>query len=82
MSDLAFHARQRALERYGIALDITGLRAIEARLVAGDGMILRRSPRDASEVRVIRVAGQLVTVAFDVATRQVKTFLPDAGRRP
>lgn len=81
MPDLAFHARQRALERYGITLDTTALRAIEARLAAGDGMVLRRSPLDGSEVRVIRVADQLVTVAFDTATRQVKTFLPDAGRR-
>lgn len=67
---LAKHAIERALERYGIVL---AMAALEAKLAAGDGVILRRD-RDGSDVRVIRVEGQLVTVAF--YNGRLKTFLP------
>lgn len=75
------HPQQRALERYGIVLDMPGLRAVAARLAAGEGMLLRRSPRDGSEVRVIRVEGQLVTVAFDPVSGIIKTFKPRVGQK-
>ena len=77
--ELGGHARQRALERYGIELDLTGLRALEARLAAGEGMVLRRL--NSCEVTVIRVSGQLVTVVFDLCTQRVRTFKPTPDRR-
>ncbi len=75
------HAIERARERYGIELDLPALNAIAAQIAAGEGMLLRRSPRDGHEVVVIRVQGQLVTVAFDPHKGWIKTFKPNGTRR-
>lgn len=72
---VAPHSRARYLERYGSPLDVAGLRDLERRLGNGEGLVVRRQA-DSSEVRVIRHAGHLVTVAYDTAAARVKTFLP------
>lgn len=74
------HAIMRAAERYGIALDLPTLRQAETQLAAGAGMLIRRDP-DGSEIVVIRVEGQLVTVAFRRASGRIKTFLPPHALR-
>jgi hypothetical protein len=68
------HAIGRAKERYGLTLDRPALRAIEARLAAGEGMILRKN-QDGSTVQVIRVQEQLVTVVL-AKDGHIKTFPP------
>lgn len=72
---VASHSRARYLERYGDELPVADLREIERRLRDGEGLVLRRNP-DQSEVRVIRHAGRLVTLAYNTKTGCVITFLP------
>ncbi len=72
---VAAHALERAFDRYGIVLKLADLRALEERVSRGDGMMLRRDPGRA-EIRVVRVDGQLVTVAFSPDDKRIKTFLP------
>lgn len=68
------HPQARYLERYGVPLSDAGMRAIEVRLSAGEGMLLRREP-DGSEVRVVSHNGKLI-VAVCGASGRLKTFLP------
>lgn len=77
------HAIERARERYGIELDHAGIRAVEARLEAGEGMLLRRNIEDGSEVTVIRIEGQLVTVACIPHDHyRIKTVMAPNRKRP
>ena len=73
---LASHVIERALERYGIVITWQDVRDLEARIHAGDGvMLLRRNP-DGAEVSVVRVDGQLVTLVYSPLEGRIKTFLP------
>ena len=74
--DSGRHAVVRAFERYGITISQEGLRDLEERLRAGEGMILRKDPVDGTEQRVIRLEGQLVTVVVSQMSRRILTFLP------
>ncbi len=68
------HACERALERYGMTISALELQAIEERVALGEGMLLSRAP-DGASVRVIRIQGELVTLAV-APNGHIKTFLP------
>ena len=69
------HAYARAIERYGLDISPREIRELEARLAAGEGMVLRRTPDGAAEVRVIRYNGELVSLVFGL-NGFIWTFLP------
>lgn len=77
---LSAHAIMRAAERYSVTLDLPTLRLVEKQLVGGAGMLIRRDP-DGDEIIVVRVEGQLVTVAFRRSSGRIKTFLPPHALR-
>lgn len=69
----AIHPIVRLFERYGVILSLRGLRELEARLMNGAGVILRKE-KDGGDVRMIDLGERVVIVAF--SGRAVKTFLP------
>ncbi len=69
------HAQARAAERYGLDVTMVEMRELEARLAAGEGMILRREPANGSSTQVIWFRGELVTLIYG-RNGFVYTFLP------
>ena len=67
------HARDRAMERYGIELSDDDLLGLETQISGGKGVLIRRS--GAREIIMLKVAQAVVIAVFDPMSRHIITFL-------
>jgi len=70
------HALDRLKERYGLDLTLAELRAVEQRIILGEGMIMRRGAGDNTNVIAIDIGAHVVLVVWAITQRMIVTVVP------
>lgn len=73
------HARDRALERYGLSYNRSLLDDIRRAIRSGHNQVIQRVSLRVS-LRMVTVRGQRLPIVWDSKRREVVTFLPPDAR--